>query len=98
MGAEKNLVKAIGTFCLCFWALAACAQPSPWDNAMADGQSARQRGDYSEAEKQFSSALREAEGFGGTDPRLPASLNSLAGVLRISGQDVAAERLYLRAL
>ena len=78
MGAEKNLLKAIGTFCLCFWALAACAKSSPWDKAMAAGQTARQRGDYSEAEKQFSSALREAEGFGGTDPRLPATLSRIA--------------------
>ena len=98
MGAEKNLLRAIGAFCLCFWALAACAQPMTWDEVMAAGQTARQRGDYSEAEKQFSSALREAEGFGSTDPRLPATLNSLAGVLRISGKDVAAERLYQRAL
>ncbi len=44
---------------------------------MAAATKAYQQGNYPEAEKQFSAALKEAEGFGPQDPRLATSLNNL---------------------
>ena len=53
---------------------------------------------YPEAEKQWSAALKEAEGFGPQDPRLATTLNNLGEVYRAQGRYAEAEPLYKRAL
>ncbi len=53
---------------------------------------------YPEAEKQWSAALKEAEGFGPQDPRLATTLNNLAGLYQAQGRYAEAEPLYKRAL
>ena len=56
------------------------------------------QGDYTEAEKQFAAALKEAEQFAPKDPRLATGLNSLAEVYRAQGRYAEAEPLYKRSL
>jgi tetratricopeptide (TPR) repeat protein len=98
MTSINSVTKATVGLFFCFWALAASAQQSRWEEAIAAGKLARQNADYSGAEKHFSNALKEAENFEASDPRLAESLASLAGALRISGKYAAAEPLYKRVL
>src|SRR2546427_1942840 len=65
---------------------------------MAAAGKACQEGRYSEAERLFIDAIKEVEGFGPGDPRLPASLNSLAELYRTRSKYAEAEALYKRAL
>ncbi len=53
---------------------------------------------YPEAEKQWSAALKEAEGFGPQDPRLATTLNNLGEVYRAQAKYAEAEPLYMRAM
>ena len=53
---------------------------------------------YPEAEKQWSAALKEAEGFGPQDPRLATTLNNLGEVYRAQAKYAEGEPLYKRAL
>src|SRR5437899_10604475 len=82
MRSGKTPVVLMGKLFLCLWALVACAQELHWDKSMAAAGKARQEGRYSEAERLFIDAIKEVEGFGPGDPRLPASLNSLAELYR----------------
>ena len=69
-----------------------------WDKYNAAGEKAYQQGHYEEAENQFVVALKEAEEFGGQDPRLATSLNNLALVYHEQGKYAEAEPLYRRGL
>ncbi len=69
-----------------------------WETLNATGIEAYERGDYSEAEKQWSAALKEADEFGAEDPRLATSLNNLADLYRLQGRYAEAEPLYKRSL
>ncbi len=53
---------------------------------------------YPEADKQWSAALKEAEGFGPQDPRLATTLNNLGEVYRAQAKHAEAEPLYMRAM
>ena len=46
---------------------------------------------YPEAEKQWSAALKEAEGFGPQDPRLATTLNNLGEVYRAQAKYAKGE-------
>ena len=83
---------------LWLWPAAALAQVEPWQNYMDTGVKAYQQGNYPEAEKQFTAAVKEAEGFEPQDPRLATSLNNLAALYRTKGRYAEAEPLYKRAL
>ena len=89
----------VGLVCL---ALAAVAyvflQGGRWESYNAAGVDAYQRGDYADAEKQWSDGLKEAEEFGPEDPRLASSLNILAELYRAQDRYTEAEPLYKRAL
>src|SRR2546428_8884116 len=98
MRSGKTAVVLMGKLFLCLWALVACAQELHWDKSMAAAGKARQEGRYSEAERLFIDAIKEVEGFGPGDPRLPASLNSLAELYRTRSKYAEAEALYKRAL
>src|SRR5207253_2468433 len=98
MRSGKTPVVLMGKLFLCLWALVACAQELHWDKSMAAAGKARQEGRYSEAERLFIDAIKEVEGFGPGDPRLPASLNSLAELYRTRSKYAEAEALYKRAL
>src|SRR5437899_8847771 len=84
MRSGKTPVVLMGKLFLCLWAVVACAQELHWDKSMAAAGKARQEGRYSEAERLFIDAIKELEEFGPGDPRLPASLSSLAELYRTS--------------
>lgn len=59
---------------------------------------AYRRGNYVEAQKQWATAVTEAERFEPEDLRLATSLNNLAGLYQAQGKYAEAEPLHLRAL
>ena len=69
-----------------------------WDKYAEAGEKAYEQGEYAEAEKQFTAALKEAENFGEQDPRLATSLNNLALSIHDQGKYAEAEPLYKRAI
>ena len=62
------------------------------------GISAYRAGDYRAATTRFEAALREAESFGASDPRLATTLNNLAELRRAQGRYEEAEPLFRRSL
>ena len=81
-----------------FWPAPGSAQTKTWDDSVAAANEAYQQGRYTEAEKLFEAALKEAEGFGPQDPRLATSLNSPAVLYYAQGKYTEAEPLVARAL
>src|SRR3989442_1153611 len=98
MRSGETPVVLMGKLFLCLWAVVACAQELHWDKSMAAAGKARQEGRYSEAERLFIDAIKELEEFGPGDPRLPASLSSLAELYRTSSKYTKAEALYKRGV
>ncbi len=89
----------VGLVCLAAAAVAyAFLQGGPWETYTDAGDKAYPQGNYPEAEKQWSAALKEAEEFGPEDPRLATSLNNLALLYGARGRYAEAEPLYQRAL
>ncbi len=80
------------------WTYAAQAQSTLWETHNDAGREAYRAGRYAEAEKEFQSALAEAEKFGPSDSRLATSLNNLAQLYRAQGLYERAEPLYKRLL
>jgi len=74
------------------------AQSSSWQTYMESGQKAYKAGEYGKAQTLLESALKEAEGFGPNDPRLPASLAWVAEVYKAQGKYDQAEPLCRRSL
>jgi tetratricopeptide (TPR) repeat protein len=74
------------------------ANPTAWQHAYNAGRTAYERGHYARAEKLFAAAVKEAEQFGGNDPRLARSLNDLAAAYAVQGKYADAEPLYKRSL
>jgi tetratricopeptide (TPR) repeat protein len=73
------------------------AHASRWQSYMTAATAAYQHGNYVEAEKQLSAALKEAERFGVQAPRLATTLNNLATVYQVQGQYGEAEAAGLGA-
>ena len=95
MTKAKTSWLLLGILCLaCF----AVAQETAWEKYNRAGIEAARRGNYAEAEKQWSAALQEAEKFGPEDPRLAQSLGNLGVVYRFQGKYAEAEPLSKRAL
>ena len=69
-----------------------------WETYRDAGLEAQEQARYAEAEELFLAALKEAEKFGGQDPRLPHSLKNLASLYYMQGKYSEAETLYQRAL
>ncbi|MDX1425379.1 MAG: hypothetical protein R3322_19685, partial [Kiloniellales bacterium] len=61
---------------------AAAAEPARFEALMASGTAAYQAGDFAAAARSWGAAVAEAETFGPLDPRLAASLDSLAEARR----------------
>ena len=76
----------------------ACSQDTPWETYNEAGQKAYEQGHYTEAEKPWVAALKEAEKFGPQDPRLATSLNNLAELYGARGKYAQADPLHKRAL
>jgi tetratricopeptide (TPR) repeat protein len=71
---------------------------SGWKDHLNEGDNYREKGNYSEAEKAYLAAIKEAEAFAEQDPRLPMTMNNLASLYDEEGRYREAEPLYLRAL
>ena len=69
-----------------------------WQMHMVAAGAAYERGDYSEAERQLTAAIEEAEAYGHGDKHLIASLDGLAGLNRQLGNFRDALVLFGRAL
>ncbi|MBI4488826.1 MAG: tetratricopeptide repeat protein, partial [Deltaproteobacteria bacterium] len=81
---------------LCLASCTAAQRPS-WKIYYDAGLKAYQQGRYSDAEKLYSSAVKEAE-RSGTQDSLAMTLNNLGLVLYAQGKYTEAEPLYKRAL
>jgi hypothetical protein len=79
---------------MCAWCLVCWAAPAQasWEAYQQAGEAAYSRGRYTEAERMFLAAVREARHFGPQDPRLDISLNKLALLRVIRGQQAQARR------
>jgi hypothetical protein len=73
---------------VCAWCLIGWTAPAQasWEAYQQAGETAYSRGRYTEAERMFLAAVREARRFGPQDPRLDISLNKLARLRVIRGQ------------
>ncbi|MEE8280653.1 MAG: hypothetical protein V3R55_08130, partial [Alphaproteobacteria bacterium] len=78
MSARSLIVVFLAVLWL--WPATALAQAEQWQSHMDAGVEAYLQNNYTEAEKQFAAAAREAEQFGPESPRLATTLNSLAEV------------------
>ncbi len=88
----------VGFLCVVFVFIQACAQETQWDKHMTTAAKAYQQGRYTDAERSFQAAVKEAEALGPQDPRLATSLNNLAELYRLQGKYAEAEPLNKRAL
>ena len=69
-----------------------------WEESIAVGEEAYRQGCYTEAERLFFSAPKEAKGLSQQGPRLATTLNNLVGLYLKQGKYEEAEPLYQRAL
>ena len=78
---------------VCAWCLIGWTAPAQasWEAYQQAGEAAYSRGRYTEAERMFLAAVREARRFGPQDPRLDISLNKLALLRVIRGQQAHAQ-------
>jgi CHAT domain-containing protein/tetratricopeptide (TPR) repeat protein len=90
--------------CVLILALALCvcaeafAGEAEWAAHMNAGEIANRAGDYRTAAGRYEAALREAESFGASDPRLAKTLNDLAASYTRQERFAEAEPLYRRSL
>src|SRR5574341_1006879 len=75
-----------------------CSQGPPWETYVEAGKKSYREGKFSEAERQFTEAVKKAEQFGPQDLRLALSLNNLGEALRSQGKLIEAEPMYKRAV
>ena len=86
----------VSIFCGLLLYTQACTE-SRWGMHDIAGQEAYEQDRYTDAEKAWVAALKEAESFGPEDPRLATSLNNLAELYRTQGKYSEAEPLHKRA-
>src|SRR2546425_452013 len=96
MNLTKSLCLAL--YCLALWSSSALAQGGVWEASTRAGEQAYRQGRYSEAERSFQAALKEAEQFGPEDPRVARTLNNLALLYDAQHRYAEAEPLLQRAL
>jgi CHAT domain-containing protein len=80
----------------CLGISAGCSNESAWSRHMRAGESAGERGDYAQAVQALEAAVKKAQSFGESDPRLPESLTALAMLYDIQGRYAEADALYRR--
>ena len=74
------------------------AQGSQWERYMTEGAKAYQNGQETNAEMFYLAALEDVQNAGPEDPRLAATLNTLAVLYHSQRKYVQAEPLYQRVL
>ena len=91
-------VGLIITVCVVWWTPRARAQGTRWEHYMAEGVKAYQSGQETNAEMFYLAALEDVENAGPEDPRLAATLNTLAVLYHTQRKYAQAEPLYQRVL
>jgi tetratricopeptide (TPR) repeat protein len=74
------------------------AQDARWEHYMAEGAKARQNGQETNAEMFYLAALEDVQSTGPEDPRLAATLNTLAILYHTQGKYAQVEPLYQHVL
>ena len=74
------------------------AQDTRWEHYMAEGAKAHQNGQETNAEMFYLAALEDVQSAGPEDPRLAATLNTLAILYHTQSKYAQAEPLYQRVL
>jgi tetratricopeptide (TPR) repeat protein len=74
------------------------AQGTRWEHYMAEGAKAYQNGQETDAEMFYLAALEDVQNAGPEDPRLAATLNTLAVLYHTQKKYAQAEPLYQRVL
>src|ERR671925_1307052 len=74
------------------------AQGTRWEHYMAEGAKAYQNGQETNAEMFYLAALEDVQNAGPEDPRLAATLNTLAVLYHTQKKYAQAEPLYQRVL
>jgi tetratricopeptide (TPR) repeat protein len=74
------------------------AQDTGWEHYMAEGAKAYQNGQETNAEMFYLAALEDVQNAGPNDPRLAATLNTLAVLYHSQRKYTQAEPLYQRVL
>ena len=74
------------------------AQGARWEHSMAEGAQAYQNGQETNAEMFYLAALEDVQNAGPEDPRLAATLNTLAVLYHAQRKYVQAESLYQHVL
>jgi tetratricopeptide (TPR) repeat protein len=74
------------------------AQDTRWEHYMAEGAKAYQNGQETNAEMFYLAALEDVQNAGPNDPRLAATLNTLAVLYHSQRKYAQAEPLYQRVL
>ncbi len=88
----------VGLVGVALGAIYALGQDGSWGEYAAAGHEAYERGDYAEAERQWTVALELAQDFEPQDGRRDGSRNDLAMLYRAQARYAEAEALYKRSL
>jgi hypothetical protein len=91
------MVVFLGLTCVGMWRATGIAQSTLWERYMAAGDRLQAQRRPLDAAKRYQAAIRRAERFGPSDPRLASSLTRYAALLRSTGQNAAAAPLEARA-
>jgi len=96
--AILRIVGPIVAVCLFMYLSQVSAQGTRWEQYMAEGAKAYQDGQETNAEMFYLAALEDVQNVGPDDPRLAATLNTLAVLYHTQGKYAQAEPLYQRVL
>ena len=80
------------------WLRTRATKAAAWERRFGEGRIALREGRALDTLQSWEGALREAEGFGPDDPRLGATLSSLARLYALEGRPAQAEGVLRRAL
>jgi len=94
----KGSMRVLGWCLLIGWTLAGCGRSTGWEETMAAGRQALERGDPAEAERLFLAAVAKSERFGADDARPAVALYQLAQAEQAQRKFDRAELHYGQAL
>ena len=92
--AIRWMARLIVMGCVSLSTFQARAQGASWEHYMAEGTQAYQNGQETNAEMFYLAALEHVQSAGPEDPRLAATLNTLAVLYHAQRKYVLAESLY----
>lgn len=93
---RDKLLSVLGALFITLYPVSIRAQGKSWQKNIEAGNAALELRQLEEAEKSYQAALKDAEKFDSSDPRLTKTLKSLASVYESLGKHPQAEALYKR--